>query len=140
MIRKFGFTLLVCGLFACQQDPYNVDVERSQLKITYQNLDSAFRYAHANQQRKLITQLLKSDFDLTQFCFPYALQVSTKTDSSFLSGLQRTYAHPFNKRVFRALDHRTKWRCKTYEQIALALKRLHVLAPKIDLPSSVYFT
>jgi hypothetical protein len=40
MIRKFGFTLLVCGLFACQQDPYNVDVERSQLKITYQNLDS----------------------------------------------------------------------------------------------------
>jgi hypothetical protein len=140
MIRKFGFALLVCGLFACQQDPYNVDVESSQLKITYQNLDSSFRYAHSNQQRKLITELLKSDFDLTQFCFPYALQVSTKTDSAFLSGLQRTYAHPFNKRVLRALDHRTKWRFKTYKQIALAFKRLHLLAPKIDLPSSVYFT
>jgi hypothetical protein len=111
MIRKFGLALLVCGLFACQQDPYNVDVESSQLKITYQNLDSSFRYAHANQQRKLITELLKSDFDLAQFCFPYALQVSTKTDSAFLSDLQRTYAHPFNINVYRALDH-PFWRQK----------------------------
>jgi hypothetical protein len=140
MIRKFGLALLVFGLFACQQDPYKVDVDNSQLKITYQNLDSAFRYAHVNQQRKLITQLLKSDFDLTQFCFPYALQVSTKTDSAFLNDLQHTYAHPFNKQVFGALDQRSQWRLKTFKQIALALKRLHILAPKIDLPSSVYFT
>ena len=121
MIRKFSLLLLLVGLFSCQEDPYKVDLENVKHIVRYHNLDSAFRYAHSNQQRKLITDLLKEDFDLSQFCFPYALQVSTKTDSAFLNGLQRTYAHPFNQKVSQALDQRSKWRYTTFERIEFQL-------------------
>ena len=140
MIRKFSLLLLLVGLFSCQEDPYKVDLENVKHIVRYHNLDSAFRYAHSNQQRKLITELLKEDFDLSQFCFPYALQVSTKTDSAFLNGLQRTFAHPFNKKVSQALDQRSTWRYKTFAQIEAGLKRLHFLAPKVPVGKDVYFT
>ena len=140
MIRKFSLLLLLFGLFSCKEDPYKVDLENVKHIVRYHNLDSAFRYAHSNQQLKLITELLKEDFDLSQFCFPYALQVSTKTDSAFLNGLQRTYAHPFNKKVSQALDQRSKWRYTTFERIEAGLKRLHYLAPKTPVAKDIYFT
>lgn len=139
MIRKLSPLLLLIGLYSCQSNPYEVDVESVKLKVTYNNLDSAFRYAHNNQRRALIKELLQTDFDLSQFCFPYALQVSTKSDSAFINGLQRTYAHPFNKTVGRALDQRSKWRLQTFEEIQSGLKRLHVLAPKLPIAQSVDF-
>lgn len=140
MIRKFSLLVLLVGIFSCQEDPYKVDLENVKHIVRYHNLDSAFRYAHSNQQRKLITELLKEDFDLSQFCFPYALQVSTKTDSAFLNGLQRTFAHPFNKKVSQALDQRSTWRYKTFAQIEAGLKRLHFLAPKVPVAKDVYYT
>jgi hypothetical protein len=51
MIRKLSPLLLLIGLFSCQSNPYEVDVESVKLKVTYNNLDSAFRYAHNNQRR-----------------------------------------------------------------------------------------
>jgi hypothetical protein len=120
-------------------DPYQVDLDSAKHHVSYQNLDSSFRYAHVDEQRRLIKALLVSDFDLSQFCFPYALQVSTQSDSAFINGLQRTYSHPFNKQVCSALDKRAKWRQQTFLQIEAGLKRLAVLAPKASVAKSVYF-
>lgn len=140
MIIKCCLLLLIAGLFSCKPDPYAVALQGTKHTVNYHNLDSSFRYAHQNQQIKLISQLLKKEFDLAQFCFPYALQVSTKSDSAFLNGLQRTYAQPFNKKVFRTLDQRSHWRSKTFAQIEAGLKRLHVLAPKAPIATEVYYT
>lgn len=139
MIRKLSLLLLLIGLYACQSDTYQVDLDSAKHHVSYQNLDSSFRYAHINEQRRLIKALLASDFDLSQFCFPYALQVSTQSDSAFINGLQRTFSQPFNKQVFSALDKRAKWRMKTFQQIESGLKRLSLLAPKVPVAKNVYF-
>ncbi len=130
MIRKLSPLLLLIGLFSCQSDPYQVDVDNVKLSVQYNNLDSAFRYAHDNQRLRQIKALLQTDFDLSQFSFPYALQVSTQTDTAFLNGLKRLYAHPFNIQVSQALDKQEKWRLQTFREIEAGLKRLHFLAPK----------
>ncbi len=140
MIQKFSPLLLLIGLFACKPNPYRVDLDTIKHHVSYQNLDSSFRYAHINEQRRLIKELLQTDFDLSQFCFPYALQVSTQSDSAFINGLQRTLTHPFNQQVFNTLDKRSKWRKRTFQQIEAGLKRLAALAPKVAVASSVYFT
>jgi hypothetical protein len=119
MIRKLSLLLLLIGLYACKSDPYQVDLDSAKHHVSYQNLDSSFRYAHVDEQRRLIKALLVSDFDLSQFCFPYALQVSTQSDSAFVNGLQRTYSHPFNKQVCSALDKRYKWRQQTFLESCL---------------------
>jgi hypothetical protein len=140
MIRKLSPLFLLIGLFSCQSDPYEVDLQNVKLHVTYNNLDSAFRFSNNDQKRKLIKELLESDFDLAQFCFPYALQVSTKSDSAFMNGLQRTNSHPFNQQITRVLDQRSKWRLKTFKEIVAGLKRLHTLAPKAPIAQTVHFT
>ena len=139
MIQKLGILVLIIGLFACHQDPYDVNIDQAHLKVKYLNLDSTFRYSTPRQQIAEVKQLIKTDFDLSQFCFPYALQVSTKTDSAFINGLQRTYAHPFYKQIGKALDQRNKWRYLTFAQISAGMKRLHILAPKVPVAKTVCF-
>lgn len=140
MIRQFSLLVLLIGLFSCKQDPYEVDLTRVKHKVVYQNLDSAFRYANINAQTQLIKELLHKDFDLTQFCFPYCLQVSTQTDSAFLTGLNRVHKQPYNRQIFLVLDKRDKWRSRTFTQIEAGLKRLRALAPKAPVATGVYFT
>ena len=140
MIRKLSPLLLLIGLFSCQSDPYQVDVDNVKLSVQYNNLDSAFRYAHDNQRLRQIKALLQTDFDLSQFSFPYALQVSTQTDTAFLNGLKRLYAHPFNMQVSQALDKQEKWRLQTFREIEAGLKRLHFLAPKAPIAKHIYFS
>jgi hypothetical protein len=139
MIQKLCLLLLLTSLFSCRPDPYKVDLDSVKYEVAYANLDSAFRYAPVSQQRRQIKLLLNEDFDLTQFCFPFALQVSTKSDSAFINGLERVHSHPFNRTVFKTLDKRAKWRMRTFNEIHAGLKRLHFLAPNVPTAKTVYF-
>jgi hypothetical protein len=140
MIQKLSTLLLLIGLFSCKSKPYEIDLASAKHRVNYHNLDSSFRFANSNEQRRLIKSLMNTDFDLSQFCFPYALQVSTQSDSAFMSGLNRTFEHPFNKKVFSALDGRLKWRLRTFQEIEAAFKRLSILAPKAPLAKDIFFT
>lgn len=140
MIQKLGFLLLTIGIWGCSNNPYAVDIEDAKLYLKYQNIDSALRYSTPKEQIKLYNALSKQDSDLAQFCFPYALQVSTKSDSAFLFDIKRTYQHAFTKQISAVLDQKQKWRLQTFKQIQSALKRMHLLLPHTSIPSSVCFT
>ncbi len=140
MIQKLGFLLLLAVITSCGHDPYKVDINRSKLHVNYLNLDSTFRFSTQGQQRKEFQKLLKTDLDLVEFSFPYALNISIETDSSFYNGLNTTFQHPYTKQIIQSIDKQHKWRLKTFNQIETALKRFQILLPDAKIPSTICFT
>ena len=139
MIRGLGLLALLCLLFACQQDPYEVDTD--QVSITFQalNLDSTLRAQPVQKLSQYIGALRKQDREALEFCLPYALQIPLKPDSALRSAFQTNVNNPFNRQAYASLDTLQNWRKQVHAELTAAFKRLKVLAPALPRPKQLYF-
>jgi hypothetical protein len=139
MIRGLGLLALLCLLFACQQDPYEVDTD--QVSITFQalNLDSTLRAQPVQKLSQYIGALRKQDREALEFCLPYALQIPLKPDSALRSAFQANVNNPFNRQAYASLDTLQNWRKQVHAELTAAFKRLKVLAPALPRPKQLYF-
>jgi hypothetical protein len=139
MIRGLGLLALLCLLFACQQDPYEVDTD--QVSITFQalNLDSTLRAQPVQKLSQYIGVLQKQDREALEFCLPYALQIPLKPDSALRSAFQANVNNPFNRQAYASLDTLQNWRKQVHTELTAAFKRLKVLAPALPRPKQLYF-
>jgi hypothetical protein len=139
MIRGLGLVALLCLLFACRQDPYEVDTEQVTIAFKALNLDSTLRAQPNQKLSQIIAGLGKKDREALEFCLPYALQIPLKPDSALKRAFQVNINIPFNRQAYAALDTLQNWRSTVYSELSLAFKRLKVLAPALPRPKQVYF-
>ena len=139
MIRGFGLLALLSLVFACQQDPYKVDIAQVPDELHALNLDSVLRHQPQQKLSQYVGVLYKQDPEAIEFCLPYALQIPLKPDSLFKKAYLQSFNNPFNVQVFAALDTMQRWRIKVRQEISNAFRRLHVLEPKLARPAQIYF-
>ncbi len=139
MIRGFSLVALLSLVFACQQDPYNVDTDKVNFSLKVLNLDSALRHQTEQKLNQFIEALSRQDQEALEFCLPYALQIPLKPDSLFKISLKESLTNPFNNQVFTALDTLHIWRKKVHTDLTQAFKRLKVLLPDARVPKNLYF-
>lgn len=139
MKRGLGLLALLCLVFACQQDPYEVDIEQLPNELTALNLDSILRVQPQQKLSQYVGKLFKQDSEAIEFCLPYALQIPLKPDSSLKNAFKQSVDNPFNAQVFTALDTMNRWRQQVHREVGNAFKRLQVLAPGLARPKQLYF-
>ncbi|MFM6946110.1 MAG: hypothetical protein ACKOWW_03140 [Flavobacteriales bacterium] len=139
MIRGLGLLALLCLVFACQQDPYEVTIETLPNELKQLNLDSALRSKSEQKLSQYVAALYKQDFEAIEFCFSYALDIPLKPDSVLFKAFKTNTNNPFNAQVFNALDTMQHWRSNVSFEISNAFKRLKVLAPALSRPKQLYF-
>ena len=139
MIRGLGLLALLCLLFACQQDPYEVDTDQVSITLQVLNLDSTLRAQPVQKLSQYIGALRKQDREALEFCLPYALQIPLKPDSALRSAFQANVNNPFNRQAYASLDTLQNWRKQVHTELTAAFKRLKVLAPALPRPKQLYF-
>jgi hypothetical protein len=139
MIRGLGLLALLCLLFACQQDPYEVDTDQVSITLQALNLDSTLRAQPVQKLSQYIGVLQKQDREALEFCLPYALQIPLKPDSALRSAFQANVNNPFNRQAYASLDTLQNWRKQVHAELTAAFKRLKVLAPALPRPKQLYF-
>jgi hypothetical protein len=139
MIRGLGLVALLCLLFACRQDPYDVDTEQVTIDLKALNFDSTLRAQPDQKLSQFLKVMQKQDNEALEFCLPYALQIPLRPDSAFHSSLKSNVNNPFNRQAYSALDTLQIWRKQVTTEVTAAFKRLKVLAPALPIPKQIYF-
>ena len=93
-MKHFRFVILLFGLVififaSCSSNTYEVNVDEVPLNVDFVNLDSLAFHANWSKRDELFMGLKKTDAELFNFAFSFALEIPLTSDTAFRNGLNR---------------------------------------------------
>ncbi len=137
--KGFGAILLLGLLFACKNDPLDVDSSKIKLDIDYYNMDSVFQHAKGAD---LVSWHEKFKAEIKEAYFyelGVGLRVMEDNDSTILSNIQLfaadTFMLKFEKRILKKFPKLVS----KHEVIEEGFRNLKFHFPDLKIPNAVVF-
>ncbi len=143
-MKPFRFVTLLFGLMififaSCSSNSYEVNVDEVPLNVDFVNLDSIAFHANWSERDELFMGLKKTDAELFNFAFSFALEIPLTSDTAFRNGLNRFYNNPYISLLEKKIQTKQKWRKETSEVLLNGFKRMTYFLPRWKTPKTIYF-
>ena len=139
-IKIISGIVLLAGIVACSNDPFDVSISGSKLKINYTNLDSLMV---ATPESELMNTLFDQRVripNVIDYQISYCMQGGMITDTACLSKLIAYRQYPFVKRVEKRIQEKFSNLRERHAKIVDGFKRIQVHLPKAKMPAEIVYT
>lgn len=139
-LKSIFFTaLLLLILFACTNDPLDVDTSNVQIDISYIDMDEAFRTSDSATLVKLVNEYKEEIKDVYEYEFGHCLNIGDVSDSSVFGVLSSFLADKYIKRLEEQIASKFKNKAGIQARITDGFTHLKAHFPEEKYPKHVVF-
>jgi hypothetical protein len=126
-------------LSACGSSVFDVDPNKSTIKIHHQNIEKQLFSNDYTQFKNTIYQLADEDIELANYWTAYCLQLGDIPDSSFEKKYANFQKVPILKQTHKAISKEFKNLTTRETEIENGFKRLSLHLPQKPFPKNIYY-
>ncbi len=139
-LKSIFFTsLLLLVLFACSNDPLDIDTSKVKMDISYIDMDEAFRISDSAALVKLVNSYKNEIQDVYEYEFGHCLNIGDVSDSSVFSAVSDFLADKYIKRLEQQIAGQFKDKSTIQTKITGGFTYLKAHFPTEKYPKHVVF-
>ncbi|MCJ8292216.1 MAG: hypothetical protein HRT58_20230 [Crocinitomicaceae bacterium] len=135
----FLTSLLLLVLFACGNDPLDIDTSNVQIDISYVDMDEAFRTSDSTTLVKVVNDYKNEIKDVYEYEFGHCLNIGDVSDSSVFGAVSDFLADKYIKRLEQRIASQFKNKAAIQTKISGGFTYLKAHFPKEKYPEHVVF-
>ncbi|MDG1332286.1 MAG: hypothetical protein P8P74_08140 [Crocinitomicaceae bacterium] len=139
-LKSIFFTsLLLLVLFACSNDPLDIDTSNVKMDISYVDMDEAFRSSDSATLVKVVNGYKKEIKDVYEYEFGHCLNIGDVSDSSVFGAVSDFLADEYIRRLEQRIASQFKDKSTIEANITSGFTYLKAHFPKEKYPKHVVF-
>ncbi|PHR30938.1 MAG: hypothetical protein COA38_09420 [Fluviicola sp.] len=135
----FLTSLLLLVLFACGNDPLDIDTSNVQIDISYVDMDEAFRTSDSTALVRIVNDYKNEIKDVYEYEFGHCLNIGDVSDSSVFGAVSDFLADKYIKRLEQRIASQFKNKSAIQTKISSGFTYLKAHFPKEKYPEHVVF-